>query len=486
LQASIIITFLFWPLPLFPKQLSQAEAEKFIQTLIHNNKAATAFVAPEELRIANRLGISYEGVAQKFFIAYNIEAALREKLKNQIIDYQATVHHLSKSYARLDFKVENADYARQFFFKNSKLIAPITYYSKNWKTLQSDYFDIFVSDSTLFNSSCVKYLDNFFESAAHLLQFNQKQLAAVRREKIRYYLCKDPNEIKQITGFDARGIYNLANDAIITIFNAHFHELMHLLVNLKLGKLPLFTHPFFQEGFAVATGGRGGRAVNVVLNLGRFLHQSEMLQYEELLNKQEFARVNSSMSYPASGLYNAFLLKMMRIDEYLKLYKKYSGTSKEVAAMQIAPQDLPSREALDKFIQQDCNARAIEPGTPNFAKQPLLFSDSSMKTFEDEQWYYIFLRNNFLFGSEEKFHDYRSEKFTKLSPGRQYAGEKYWIEANNNEVSIYNLLTNNLIAGYVSSFTTSGKQVPREDGFYQFRVAKTVFEEKLTVRIFQK
>jgi hypothetical protein len=51
------------------------------------------------------------------------------------------------------------------------------------------------------------------------------------------------------------------------------------------------------------------------------------------------------------------------------------------------------------------------------------------------------------------------------------------IRINDNEIAIYNLLTNNLMANYVSGFTTDMKRVQKENGFYEFSIRKDIFDE---------
>ncbi len=156
-----------------------------------------------------------------------------------------------------------------------------------------------------------------------LLQINKDRVNLLQKEKINYILCKDENEIKTISGFDTRGIYILAYDEVITTFNTHYHELSHLLMNFKLQNLPLYTLPFFQEGFAVAVGGRGGIGRNILLNIGYFLEKSNYLKFNSILSKKDFVSENASMAYPAAGLYNYFLISNYGINSYIKLYLKY-------------------------------------------------------------------------------------------------------------------------------------------------------------------
>ena len=101
----------------------------------------------------------------------------------------------------------------------------------------------------------------------------------------------------------------VSHDIIVSTFSAHFHELAHLLINYKLQQPHLYTHPFFLEGFAVAVGGRGGKAPAVQQQLGLAMYRSEFVALEDLRRVEGFYGYNASVSYPAAGLYNRFLLE---------------------------------------------------------------------------------------------------------------------------------------------------------------------------------
>ena len=159
-----------------------------------------------------------------------------------------------------------------------------------------------------------------------MLSLAPDRLSRLSEEKILYLLCDGPEEVETLTGFKLRGIFLMGADAIVSSFNCHRHEVAHLLLNFRLASLPLYTHPFLQEGWANAMGGRGGKARDVILHLGAFLQQSEFVTYPELLQRKTFANTDPSIAYPLSGVYNRFLLAQQGVDAYLRLYRQYSQT----------------------------------------------------------------------------------------------------------------------------------------------------------------
>ena len=75
---------------------------------------------------------------------------------------------------------------------------------------------------------------------------------------------------------------------------------------------------------------------------------------------------------------------------------------------------------------------------------------------------------------------YKSKKCKEIVPDYRYNGEKYLITADANEISVFNLYTNNLIAKFVSSFSIPVKNVPQKEGLWEFSILKTVFDENIS------
>ena len=457
--------------------LSRDQADSFIQSLITNNNI-DSFADQSELEISNRLGIQYEDVDNKFLISYDIEDSIKNRIKRNELDYTIEVIDLEGDYSKIIFSIQELSYKKEFFFKGQKYISPLSYYTRDWKRIESKHFRFLISDTTLFNSYCIDNLENFLLRIAGLLNFGDEKLRELEAHKIYYLLCKDEEEIELLTEFYTRGMYNLAYDFIITTFNSHYHELLHLLMNFKLQRLPLYTHPFFQEGFAVAFGGRGGKEPDVILSLGSFLYNSKMLDYSSLLSKEGFRKVNVSLSYPVSGLYNKFLIEQIGIERYLELYRKYSGTADEVERMKIDESELPERATWHGFLVHYSQKKAMDFENSKTRTQ-LIYDGASARIFEDLQSYYFNMRDTLLIGADANWQEYQSKKFHGFFGNREYQGEKYLILANASEISIYNLYTNNLIANYVSSFSDTHSPIPSENGLYYFTVRKYIFDAEL-------
>ena len=90
-------------------------------------------------------------------------------------------------------------------------------------------------------------------------------------------------------------------------------------------------------------------------------------------------------------------------------------------------------------------------------------------------FYAIEMKNNFGLKPLTSSSAYASVKFNEVLPRERYGGERYLITADSNEIVVYDLYTNNSIAGYAAGFSLPPKSVPIENGAYTFFLRKDVF-----------
>jgi len=438
------------------------------------------FVLPEEFKLSKRLGISYTGLDNKFLISNDIDTFIRKEINENNLKFTYKIENLDSNYSKIIFTVPSKNFSREYYFKDSSLISQPYYYARNWKQIKSKFFIFHASDPGLFNGYSENKLDNFVENILIILKCSDKQINKLKENKINYYLCKDDNEIKMLTNYDARGLYYLPYDYIITTYNCHYHEILHLLINYKLQTIPLYTLPLLQEGFAVAFGGRGGKEPDVILEMGSFLEKNNFLDYNSLLSKQDFFQADVSLSYPAAGLYNKFLLSELGIDKYLILYRKYSGVETEIDNFIISLNDLPPENKWKSFLNNYSDSNAIKININGSANYKEIAENKSHFIISENSDYYRFqIKDTLLVSANKKINNYKSKLFGELYPGKKYQFEKYAIIADSNEVSVYNLYSNNLIAKYVRSFSSQNKKVSRINNLHQFLIRKKIFDESL-------
>ena len=451
--------------------MTNEQANDFINKILSNTLIEGRVVKPEELAISKRLGITYQEVENKFLIAYTIEKSLKESIINKKFNYEINISQLDNNITVLNFEVEEADYSQKFYFENDKLISSITYHIKNWKIIETKYFKVWVSYPALFNKYSADALDSFVEEMLNTLNFTQEEKQKLTNEKIYYVFCKDEDEIQKLTGFKTIGIYNLACDYIVSTYNCHFHEICHLLMNYKLRQVPLYTHPFMQEGFAVGFGGRGGRNPEVIRKVGEYLLNSGIMELPALYTKDGFNSEDASMTYPVVGFYNFNLFKEIGLESYLQLYKKYSSGEANINNVKIMKEDIPDFKKYKENSTITFPGKSIETSLNNY----------EYNVYDKNDNYIFSMKDTMLISTGDCEPGYQSKKFDEMVKTRKYNGEKYLILVSESEILIYNLFTNILIANFVSSFEIPAVSVPkRNNGYYDFIISKKYFDEDLT------
>lgn len=448
-----IIAFLFTAIILtsvpecFSNHLTASRAQEFMEALISKDPRLVSFVQPDELRLSERLGTTYEDVGFKFLLGYDIDPSIKSGIMSNNIKYTIQVDSLREEFEVLKLRVADKDYSRSFYFDNGLMVSPVSYQTRHWHRFTTGHFIFVIEDTTAFNTYSAERLERFVCSMADLLELSKVQRDRLATEKIVYVLCRDENEIERVCGFRTLGMFILAYDYIVTTYNCHYHEILHLLMNFKLGTVPLYTHPFFQEGFAVAYGGRGGKEPRVILELGHFLQRSGLLDYRSLLRRDDFLRQDPSFSYPLAGLYNMFLVRTLGMNSYRNLYRKYSAGEKELSGMFVEAHDLPDSSKWTAYLDGMDDSASI------------FFDDHSHRGrfFQTRDSLTLFVHDS--------------------GEGLPVAAPKYRITATGDEIRVVNLLSKNLIADYSTSLAWPSHPIPNSEGEFQFCVDESVFDE---------
>ena len=474
-SAFLLLFSIFLP----AQSLSSEQAESFIKALVTNSAELDGFFDSTESALSSRLGITYQEIKFKQLISIDIDRKIKNGIAKNEIKYNCEIIPLEKNYSKLVVGIQGNNREYEYYFNNSKLISRPYYYSRNWNHLTSKYFVFHTNSTSLLNEYSINKLDSFVEAMLENLRCSEDEKQHLRDEKIHYFLCRNDTEINNLTGYTARGLYYIPNDYIISTFNCHYHEICHLLINYKLKSLKLYTQPLFQEGFAVAFGGRGGKEPNVILSMGSFLEQSNFVSYQSLLSRLDFQQLDASMTYPVAGLYTKFLIESIGIKSYLELYRKYSYTALEDPSVTINPGDLPSVSIWNDFLKNQTDLNPIKVSNIDFAGFPNTIKESdNVSIYANEEEFLVKLKNSVgLKPGNITIHE--SKLFAELLPNSMYEGEEYLITANTDEVSIYNLFTNNLIAKYVKGFSVYNKIVTQDNGYFTFTVIKEIFDEGL-------
>lgn len=446
---------------------SQSNSDLFIKALLNYSEDVKQYIDRDELQRSQRMGIAYIGVVNKSLISYDIDEAVKKEIKEKNTAYNINERKLEDNYSVIEFSVPALNYTKTFYMKDGKFIAPSSYFSRNWQPKQSKYFIFKISEPKYFNDYCIEKLDEFVDSMCLLLQIDESRKQQLEREKIYYIMCKDDDEIELLTGYKARGIFITAFDEIISTYNTHFHELSHFMMNYKLQNLTLNTLPFFLEGFANAMGGRGGISKNVVLDIGWYMQKSGLVTYDSILSFDGFYKEDASLTYPVAGLYNLFLIKELGINKYLEMYKSVNGSLEEIKSYNTW-KFVSEKSLFEQFLNEYKNYASIligdlkEPiGYIKFSTDPAyLIAPTVIRDLPED---YI----------SKKYNDIFTKDNSKTCP------YKYGFAVDSLSVSMYNFLTNDIIASYSINFSLDRKQVPKVNNKYEFYVKEDVFDRDI-------
>ncbi len=456
-------------------EISESRARDFIDALCRNSLRLTEFIDTTELKLCARLGIQYDEIDTKFLISQDLDSLIKTAVISGQYQHAVDISPLNESFQKVTLSLPDLQFSRDFYFKGGKWILPSTYFSSKWQRFESEYFRFIVSDSCTMLTYCADDLEHFFTTTAALLGYTEKQLETIRRNKIEYLLCRDSKEVSKLTGYENRGMYELPSDRIITCYQAHYHELVHLMGNFKLQQLPLWTHPLLQEGIAVALGGRGGLAPSVVAEMAAYLVESGMASVSDLLPAEGFNQVHNTINYPVSGLYCKFLLEQIGAEQFFKLYRKYSGSSSQLRKMNIVSTDIPNDSLWSDFVTETSLEHLIDLNETDSGFVEV-YRDSTLVVAENGHKLLFQVSGKVLIGGNEEFTDYRNAAILESFGGLKYRGEKYGIIVDSAEIKIYDLYTGNLIANLVSAFRIPAENVPYDGRYFRFVTDRDVFD----------
>jgi len=452
-------------------------AKSFIHKLANNaNDDFSEWVDADAIRSSRRLGIEYTGIRHKFLIQYDLPPRVRNGIRSGKLKVEAIETTLEDGYSRVTVADSTAEKSQNFYFKNRKLISPVQYFTRDWQKIDTRYFRFLIGDRRNFNDYAAARLEEFVEKMITRLQLTPAERETLEREKIIYVLCNDEKEVAQISGVSTRGVYVLGFDQIVSMFNAHYHEVAHLLLNFKLKQLPLYANPFLQEGFASAVGGRGDKARDVILSLGKFLQKSGFLTYPELLKSGDFQKLDPSLSYSLSAAYNAFLIEKMGIPAYLDFYNNHCSYS--TGGKPVLSRELPRDTLFAAFLETGLPSERITfPKTLPSGTQ--LMQASWGAIWESDTHYFFRLRGSIRITPPHRPKQFVSKEFREIFPDVRYHGEKYVLEVSESEVKLFNFYTATLDAFVAQGLSLTKHDIRDSDGNFVFAIRKSVFDQPL-------
>lgn len=479
----------------------------YFDLLVSGNIESAHFLWTDEARErAERFGIEYENIPLKIDCYSPIVKDI-----NGMRDYlQPPVKqsaNLPLGYSTLLYSavvsgqlVEYTYYMRNindYFW----LTFPQEYYSYGWKTKETKYFRIRY-DSTLenqLNPIAIEEADNFIDYMAKQINLPAEKLNLIQEKKIEYFFCASDKIVEEITGHLVKGTYDMPSNDIISAFFPHYHELVHLLVNVKLQKLPLYALPLLREGVAVHYGGRWGKSPKTLQIIGEFLISEKMVVLDSILSFDAFNKAaTSNIAYSVAGLFSGYLIEKIGTDAYFQLYRDLSGNFNTLMALStdelkqkfltsLHMQDWETfqsdfRNYLDKIVAQaEMTPGITEKGTE-------IYNANGIVITVDKEFYNITalgndqdtVSGNILFHKESQLENTVSSLFEEqYQSAEKYSGYQYGIRFDRNEAGVYDYATNSLIAKYIWSLKPSDAYYSEKDGKLYFKFRKDVLPLEL-------
>ncbi|CAN5631987.1 hypothetical protein BH10BAC5_BH10BAC5_00680 [soil metagenome] len=435
----------------------------FFNALISDSDDLRSYVEPTELARSERLRITYTGVKNKFILANDIQENVKEEIRKGNLKYEIHESPLEDNYSIVYIVILQLNDSLRFYFHEGKYTSPTSYLTKNWKTSESKYFRFKISEPIYFNDYCLERLDRFAEMLLDSLGVPQDERELLQTNKLYYIFCSDEKEVGKVTGIRSKGQAFLAFDEIITAYQTHFHEVAHLLINFKLKTLGLFTLPFFQEGFAVAMGGRGGMAPRVVTDIGYYLQKTNFVTYDSILTYNAFINEDPGSSYAVAGLYNKFLIDELGMKKYLELYKKVNGNLDFVKDFKTVHLDLPFDFKFDQFLSDYNFDKDMK-----FYNKKLTISEQGLPKYSSvfsigysRYYFYIFESKSFF---DIRMHYPKNERYISRICEELKCDLKnkksYLFVVDSSSIMIYNCLNDELVCYYDKNFSIEHTSIP--------------------------
>jgi len=472
--------------------------EQYFDLLASGNLSSAAGLWTEPaIERSARFGIEYIDIPLKIDCASPIVRNL-PIMRDHLYPAVKQVNVKGSEFIALDYsKVVNGqavEYTYYAYFDGNYfwLTYPQDYYCRDWPVLETKYFRIHYAPGreAYLHEQARNEADRFIEALADSLDLSGEDLALIGDKKIEYFYCEDDSTVAKLTGHRVKGMLDLASNDLISAFFPHYHEIAHLLVNLKLRRLPLYTQPLLREGTAVYYGGRWGKGLPALNYLGAFLHTDSLVRVDSIITMSRFeAQAGTDMAYPVAGLFCSFLMDRMGRDRYFELYSDLSGPFDNLYAM-VAPvvkrmvYEAAGADSwggllkdFDAYIAEVNGRRAVfRPGLADRGK--VVIDDERVRVRFDGDWISLEFNGddtappvgNLFFGHDAGLDGVGSELFDEqYRDGQTYNGYRWGVRFDGNEAGLYDYLTNRLIAKYIFGITPSDDYIDADNNTIRVR-----------------
>ncbi len=208
----------------------------------------------------------------------------------------------------------------------------------------------------------------------------------------------------------------------------------------------------------MAIGGRGGHSTQALMEAGKFLIDTGMVNYSDYNVVESFRAEHPSLSYPVAGLLTRVMLDHYTPQEYIALYKKYSnsrGSLSKIRELKWLTEDI-----IDDYMK-DNSFRTIFFSVDE-EEYKNIYSGETLNISVSKEMLQFKSKGNINF-------DLKNNSFNDIENGR------YSLNCSNEEIKLTDNLLDGVICNWSINFTLSDEQIPFANGYYQFFLDKTVF-----------
>ncbi|HDS01888.1 MAG TPA: hypothetical protein ENO22_15195 [candidate division Zixibacteria bacterium] len=481
---------------------------------------ASAQWLPDYIYEVYKFGIFYTNAPYKYDCNSYLTEHLDEYKQDQLeITYSAmpSMYEVYKILARYDENSGNGNSGAQdeyYLMKgadaNFYLVPNYWPLLPNMDSKEGKYYKLYYNKESQINDSALAHIDLLVDSIARRLELSPQLLERLSMDKFNYFLCENANQIAIYAGRYVPGWHDPAGDFIITNYLPHGTPMADFLIKYKLSELPLHTLPFMEKGLPVYLGGRAGADLGVFGQMVRFSLESDFMKLEDILSAADFEEKTGGpdFGYTLSAYFVGYLVEELGIGGVLDIYLQLSGdgefvdtcsmnTVKSILENQTG-RDWQSLESgfEDYFNQVEFNMDLVEKASGNVLYQSgtpgisvSLYMDGDyliLDAYANDEGSAVnaaMLLNN---TGADITGNYRSSLFEKHFPEREYDGQYYGLIFGPEELGVYNYLTNEIAAKYISSLADPDQQV--DPSHITFKIPRSILPGdfgQLTLEVFE-
>lgn len=356
---------------------------------------------------------------------------------------------------------------------------PQDFYAASWPTVESRFLRVRAHDDALkyVNPVALAEADRFIEQTSRRLGIPDSTLQQIGLSKIEYFLCPSDSVVEQVTGFKVVGTLDLASNDVVSADFPHFHEIAHLLINVRLSEMPLYTLPVMREGLATSLAGRWGKHAAPLMDLAVFLYQDSLIFLDSIFTMHGFdSESGADMVYPVAGMFTAFLEEKIGMASLLKLYLDLSGpfdTVNQLSGGDVHGKIVSAVKADDwnalkadfaAYVKRYASDREMAVAGPGERGKKIM-SDDRAAVYDDGEWLAFefaiapgdsLCQGNLVFGPDDALKGQVSLLYeNQYGEEQKFDGYRFGVRFDQNEAGLYDYASNLLLAKYICGISPS-------------------------------